>query len=485
MLDTYTPLLESRLEELKIVYSRKGKEFTQAMENSLHYTGTQSTIPIEEIHSNVESATRVVLLSRGRGKSEGFAFSRFGALPTFNGSSARLVKVGIFPRRERFSRFGRISGWQWIETGILLLDSKLLFIKGDLSLVKSFLVSQENNSETIFPPLGSEVIIELMGTIAFYDSRIPGPTDYTLRLVSQNGDSEILGLPNEDVLNEWIGLINYLAVIQSALSPLQDSDSSSISPALSRRRADTMAPPAGRPVPLRAISSTLDLRSRSKSEQPPPLPNSPYNKILIYSAFQKEVEANLHLEKLAVDALLRQARGLLMQTPLQERTRLVVLSALERVVRQLKTRRIELERSFCYIDILSQIIAIMEERKIRIVDDEVEEFQLPFLGFHGNHRKNASDDTADTMLSSSTLYTALNPGEVPIRQIGTPTRNARTSQPLREGSKSSMKGKRSMSGGDLVGSAVGGQSSVAPMRQLGMEDYHYAPGIMETERMSS
>ena len=82
MLDTYTPLLESRLEELKIVYSTKGKEFTRAIENSLHYTGTQSIIPVEEIHSHVESATRVTLLNRGRAKTEGFALSRFGVLTT-------------------------------------------------------------------------------------------------------------------------------------------------------------------------------------------------------------------------------------------------------------------------------------------------------------------------------------------------------------------------------------------------------------------
>ena len=58
----------------------------------------------------------------------------------------------------------------------------------------------------------------------------------------------------KDVLNEWIGLINYLVVIQSALSHLQDPDSSSISPALLRRRADTMSPSADRPVPSRQPS---------------------------------------------------------------------------------------------------------------------------------------------------------------------------------------------------------------------------------------
>src|SRR5947207_418237 len=105
MLDTYTPLLDSRLEELKIIYSTKGREFIQAIENCLHYTGTQSSIPVEEIHSCVESATRVTLLHRGRAKSEVFALSRLSVLTTLNGESARLVKVGTFPRRERVTRF--------------------------------------------------------------------------------------------------------------------------------------------------------------------------------------------------------------------------------------------------------------------------------------------------------------------------------------------------------------------------------------------
>src|SRR5438046_7873834 len=120
-------------------------------------------------------------------------------------------------------------------------------------------------------------------------------------------------------MNDGIGLMHYLAAIQSALSPPQDTDSSSLSPALLRRRAGTMAPPAGRQVPLRAVSSTLELRGRSKSEQPPPLSTSSNNKIFIYTNFQKELETKLHFQKVAVDTLLRQARGLLIQTQLQER----------------------------------------------------------------------------------------------------------------------------------------------------------------------
>jgi hypothetical protein len=484
MLDTYNPLLESRLDELKIVYSTKGKEFTQAIENSLHYTGTMSTIPVEEIHSYVESAVRVTIIDRNRAKSEGLATSRFGILTSLKSESARLVKVGVCIRRERLSRFGRVNGWQWVETGIVLLDSKLMFVKGELALIKSFLMAQKNDSGAVIPPLGGEIIFELTGAIAFYDSGIIGPTDHSLRLVSQYGDSDTLCFPDDDVLNEWIGLINYLAAIQSALLPTQDTDSSSISPALLRRRAGTMAPPAGRPVPLRAVSSTLELRDRSKSENAHLLPNTPHNKILIYSAFQKELEAKLGLEKAAVDALLRQARGLLIQTPLQDRTRLVVLSALERVTKRLKISRIEMERGICYIDVLSQIIAIIGERKIRIVEDDgsttTEEFQLPGLGFDGHHKKSASDNTVDTMLSSTTLYTALNPGDdigVPIRRIGTPTRNAKTTQPtLEEGNKCSMAGRRSMSEVDLVGSTVGVQSSVVPAKRLRVKRHDNPPG---------
>jgi hypothetical protein len=419
MLEVYTPLLESRLDELKIVYSTKGKEFTRSIENHLHYSGTKSSIPIEEIHSYVESTPRVTLINRGRAKSEGFALNKLAMLSNLNGELVRLVKVGVFPRRERVTRFGRINGWQWIETGLILLDSKIIFVKGDISGLKILEDLQHMDEQTIIPPLGTEIIFELSGSIAFYDSSIIGPTDYSLRLVSPSGESDILSFQQKDILNHWIGLINYLASIQSALSPVEDN-----SPTLIRRRAGTMAPPAGRPIPLRAVSSTLELRNRSKSEQIP-LPPSSSDKLSIYTLFQKDMETKLHLQKIAVDSLLRQARGLLIQTPIQERTRLGVLNALERVTKRLKISRIEMERGLAYIDVLSQITKILGIRTIRIVRDEMEEFQLPRLGFV-DHKKTASDETVDTMLSSTTLYTTLNPTEdigIPVRKIGIPMKS--------------------------------------------------------------
>jgi len=146
------PLLKSRSDELRVVYSTKGKEFTKAIENNLHYSGTGSTIPVEEVHAIVESSQWVTLLNRGRAKSEGFAMSRLSMMTSLQGETTRLVKVGIFPRRERVSRFGRVGGWQWIETGVILLDSKIIFVKGDLTLVKALMAENCGDTEIIIPP---------------------------------------------------------------------------------------------------------------------------------------------------------------------------------------------------------------------------------------------------------------------------------------------------------------------------------------------
>lgn len=516
MLDTYTPLLENRLEDLKVTYSTKGKEFTQQIKNNLHYTGTLSTIPVKEIHDVVESSMKVTLLNRGRTKSEAFALnsrtSVLNGLNGLNGESARLVKIGIFLRRERMStRFGRLGGWQWIETGIILFETKLMFIKGDLSNIQSLIVSEqysESDETTIIPPLGSEITFELTGMITFYDSGINnGPTDFPLRLISLFGGSEILCLPNEDILNEWIGMINYLSAIQSTISPPQDMaldpSNCGVSPTILRRRAGTIAPPASRQIPLRAVSSTLELRGRSKSEQPP-LPLSPStsssstslvqtsNKILLYTTFQKDLIAKLDLQKMRVDSMVRQARGLLIQTPLQEKTRLAVLNALERVCKRLKVCRIEMERAVCYIDVLEQVIQIIGERKIRLVEKETDSedsYQLPLLVLHQGgrerHRKSRSDDTVDTMLSSTTLYTALNPVEdtigVPIRKIGTPSRNAKiTATQANMKDTKGMEGKRSESSEKTVIE----ENSILSGHSLGKYDSGPA-GIMERSGSNS
>jgi hypothetical protein len=64
----------------------------------------------------------------------------------------------------------------------------------------------------------------------------------------------------------------------------------------------------------------------------------------------------------------------------------------------------------------------MSDSKIRLVEDE-EDFQLPLLGF-SSHKKTTSEKTVDTMLSSSTLYTALHPSDdmVPVKRIEQPSR---------------------------------------------------------------
>lgn len=425
------PLLESRSDELRVVYSAKGKDFTRAIENNLHYSGTRSAISVDEIHAFVESSQWVTLLNRGRAKSEGFAMSRLSMMTSLHGETTRLVKVGIFPRRERVSRFGRVGGWQWIETGVILLDSKIIFVKGDLSLVKALMVENRGDTDVIIPPFPNEIILDLVGCIALYDTSFVFPTGYHLRLVSQYGESDILSFSTEEDLNDWIASINYLSATHTALTPQDDP---SISPAVSRRRAGTMAPPAGCPVPLRAVSSTLELRLRSKSDQVATFPNP--DKLTNYITFQTSIEKKLPLQKMAVDAHLRQARGLLIQTPLQDRTRVTVLNALERVTRRLKSSRVEMERGLCYLDVLRNLISIISVQKVRLVETETEEF-LPSLGFVG-HRRRPSEATVDTMLSSTTLYTTLHPSEdisgVPVRRIGTPSLSIKSSPTSAKGS---------------------------------------------------
>lgn len=373
----------------------------------------------------MEGATRVTLLNRGRAKSEGFALNRLSILGGLQGESTRLVKVGIFPRRERVSRFGRMSGWQWVETGVILLDSKIMFVKGDLTPLKSLMTAintEKDDSDTgdmIIPPLGSEITFELVGSVAFYDTSITGSTPwYALRLVSQYGESEILSLPNEQTLNQWISQINFLASTTTAIYP--PPTDSSLSPAMLRRRAGTLAPPAGRPIPLRAVSSTLELRGRSKSEQPP-LPPTQLDKMKLCQQFQHELETKLHLQKVAVESLERTARGLLLQCPVQERTRVQVITALERVVKRLKLSRVELERGECYIDVLKQFVEVMKNRKIRLVEksgtsSERDDFELPPLSGLG---KSGDEGRGLGLLDDI---------DVPVRRIGTPTLSASSSQ---------------------------------------------------------
>ena len=105
-----------------------------------------------------------------------------------------------------------------------------------------------------------------------------------------------------------------------------------------------------------AVSSILELGGRSNSKQPPLFTPTQLDKLYLCSQFQHELETKLHLQKVAVESLERTARGLLLQCPVQEKTRVQVISALERVVKRLKMNRIELERGECFIDVLGQFV---------------------------------------------------------------------------------------------------------------------------------
>jgi len=458
MLDTYIPLIDTppttSLDELKIIYSLKGKQFRRVIENSPVYTGTAASLPVERVHDEVGAALRVTLLNRGRAKSDGFALR---GLSVGTGESGRLVKVGVFARRERTTRFGRASQWTWVETGVLLLDSKILFFRGDLSFVEALMVPETEclEADTIIPPLGAETILDLSGVLAVYDpSSSQGEQQWTIRMVPAIGETEYLRFKDEETMNSWLAAINYLAALATAIAPPLESETALN---MMRRRAGTMAPPAGRPVPLRAVSSTLELRGRSKSEQPPPQ-QLPPSKLSMYASYHKELEAKLPLQNIGVDALLRQARGLLVQTPLQEKTRGIVLNGLERVTKRLKSARIELERTKAYVEVLSQVTSLLTNGGIRLVEKSnatssttssvhgcMDEFQLPALdlrgaGKRGHVRQSTSEGTVNTMLSSQTLYGALMDDEEVDMSIGVPVRRIGVASPTASLSPTSERG---------------------------------------------
>jgi hypothetical protein len=413
----YQALLEQKLEELKIKCSATGEQFAACIDTSFCY---QPPVPMEDLQSIIDAAKHATIFNRARAKSDGFSLNRLSILNPVHGESLKLVKVGIFGRRERVTRFGRLSSLSWIECGVILLDTKIMFVKGDLSLLKPLIDRENVDSRTFIPPMATEIIVDLAGTLALHDSSLSADQNTNvLRFISDTGDPELISFPTADELNIWLGLINYLATISSAQLPLSSFED----PALLRRRAETTLSPAGRPVPLRAVSSTLELRARSKSEQAPSRLLIP-DKSVQYAAFREDLQGILPLQRITLQSCARQLRGLLLQAPVQERSRTALSAALERVTRRYKWIRLEVLKMECYTWMLDFLVSVANERMVRLVEKESaqDDFQLPVLGFSGKHKRSSpSQRTTDTMLSSETLFTALHPSDtddIPIRSVG-------------------------------------------------------------------
>ncbi|ETN39571.1 uncharacterized protein HMPREF1541_05797 [Cyphellophora europaea CBS 101466] len=346
--DPYLLILDNKLEVL-----RPSLKDVMDTEDTYRSTGTAASFDIFELHRAFLKSSVLQIVS-ARSRPDAF----MSQATIFNPSEAqaglvsiKVAKVGLLwrksPKKKKTS-----SPWQ--EWGAILTDSKLYFFK-DIGWVKKLISQHENHSKAntksaplIFKPALTEfqpdALISMDDAVALYDSNYKRHKN-ALVLLKHGNIEEVFLANSETDRNDFIQKINYAATFRSAgvrmRGPLgttyegrqlfrKDSEISTASADTAKHNG-----PLSPSMDPQAAWEIMFYRRQLISEK-----ISDYDEKI--AAVQKELET-----------LLRNARGLSVCLPIQQKTRESLIMAAGRMSAKLKWTRVELWRNKTHRDVLA------------------------------------------------------------------------------------------------------------------------------------
>ena len=348
--DPYLLILDSKLDVL-----RPPLKDVMDIDDTYNATGTTPSFDIVELHRAFLKSSVLQIIS-ARSRPDAFMSQATIHNPAEAQAgivSIKIAKVGLLwrknPKKKKTS-----SPWQ--EWGALITDSKLYFFK-DVSWMKRLIAQQESHTKSgnkttslIFKPPVSDfkpdALISMDDAVALYDSNYKRHKNALV--LQKHGNFEEVFLANSEAdRNDFIQKINYAATFRSAGVRMRgllgtgyegrqqllrkDSEVSTAS----QETAKTPAPVSSHVADPQAAWEIMFYRRQLISEK-----ISDYDEKI--ASVQKEL-----------DTLLRNARGLALCLPIQQKTRESVVLAAGRMTAKSKWSRIELWRHKTHRDILA------------------------------------------------------------------------------------------------------------------------------------
>lgn len=347
-IDPYLLILDNKLEVL-----RPPLKDVMETEDSYKSTGTAAHFDIPELYRTfVRSSVLQIVSARSRPD----AFMSQATIHNPAEAQAGLVsikvaKVGLLwrknPKKKKTS-----SPWQ--EWGTILTDSKLYFFR-DVGWIKKLISQQDNHAKggskagsLIFKPpvtdFKPDALISVDDAVALYDSTYKRHKNSMV--LQKHGNIEEVFLANSEAdRNDFIQKINYAATFRSAGV---------------RMRGLLGTNYEGRQL-FRKDSEISTVSAETAKNSTPVTPHMDPQaawEIMFYRRQLIGEKISDYDEKIAgvqkeLDTLLRNARGLALCLPIQQKTRESVMHAAGRMTAKLKWTRVELWRHKTHRDILA------------------------------------------------------------------------------------------------------------------------------------
>jgi hypothetical protein len=346
--DPYLLILDNKLEVL-----RPPLKDVMETEDTYNATGTAPSYDFSELHRAFFRSSVLQIVSA---RSRPDAFMSQATIHNPSEAQAGLVsikvaKVGLLwrksPKKKKTS-----SPWQ--EWGAILTDSKLYFFR-DVGWTKKLIQQQENHSKSgaksgslIFKPPITEfqpdALISMDDAVALYDSNYKRHKNALV--LQRHGNFEEVFLANSEVdRNDFIQKINYAATFRSAGV---------------RMRGGLGTTYEGRQLFRKdsEVSTNSIETAKVKSPITPHADPQAAWEIMFYRRQLVNEKISDFDEKIAgvqkeLDTLMRNARGLGVCLPIQQKTRESIVLAAGRMSAKLKWTRVELWRNKSHRDILA------------------------------------------------------------------------------------------------------------------------------------
>ena len=359
--DPYALILDNKLDQLRPPL--KGVMHT---EDTYSATGTGDSFDSESLHlAFLKSGVLQIVSARSRPD----AFLTPATTTNPSDAQAGLVdikaaKVGLLWRKDPKKKKAR-SPWQ--EWGAILTSSQLYFFK-DVAWVKTLMTQaqihlkngNDAHAVTFRPPLTEfkpDALMSMDDSVALVDSSYKKHKN-AFTFIKHGGFEEVFLANDEADMNDWIAKLNYAATFRTsgirmrgiAVTTNYEGRRRSVSRTASAVSERTIATAGG------------DVFHQSRKPDPNLVQEiATYRRQLMLEKIN-EANEKLGSAQKELDNLLRNARHLEIQSPIQAKTREGLVFAAGKMSAKLKWIRVEMWRTKCHRDIL-RLDMEEEERK--------------------------------------------------------------------------------------------------------------------------
>ncbi|KAF2862468.1 hypothetical protein K470DRAFT_256098 [Piedraia hortae CBS 480.64] len=348
LMHPYNLIVDQKLDQL-----RPNLKHILSCDDPYNYRGTADLDPV--YLQRAFTHTGILQIISARSRPSAFEERQINSSPSPMDTRAgiidlKITKVGVLWRKSPRRKTAR-SPWQ--EWGAILTGSQLYLFKNShwaKGLLNQFLSQQkpgQPRTPVIFkPPLlqfKPDALIKTDTSVALIDSTYSRHRN-GFTFFRPNGEEEVLLADNEAERNDWLALINYAAAFRAAGVRIRgmlggnDEDLRRQDPQSTSSHSDQL--PSGEVAVVRnEVSPQLQSQIMATRRH-----------VMVQKITELErhlTETNKHL-----DALLRNARHLLVLAPIGPKTREDVVQAAMRADSLIRWYRREIWRMNCYRDIL-------------------------------------------------------------------------------------------------------------------------------------